>query len=128
LTLPHRQQDLVLQAIHDGKPLATKPIWKQMKIGRFWQLIMQDAIESYYSHPWAWYEIGFGALRIRVPIPVSKEASPSRGKWKNNGTVGTLRPTRFPTQPRPFIIFTPSPFRMAETSNEPSRQTTPRVV
>jgi hypothetical protein len=31
-----------------------------MSIGRFWQMLMQDALESYYSHPWAWDEIGFG--------------------------------------------------------------------
>lgn len=49
--LPQRQQDLVLQAIHDQKPEAAKSIWKQMSIGRFWQLLMQDAIEAYYAHP-----------------------------------------------------------------------------
>jgi hypothetical protein len=58
--LPFLQQDLVLQAIHDGKPAAAKNIWKQMSIGRFWLLLLQDAIEAYYSHPWAWDEIGFG--------------------------------------------------------------------
>ena len=60
LDLPQLQQDLVLKAIHDGKPTAAKPIWKQMSIGRFWLLLMQDAIEAYYSHPWSWDEIGFG--------------------------------------------------------------------
>jgi len=58
--LPHRQQDLVLQALHDGKNIAGKKIWKQMSIRRFWQLLMQDALEAYYSHPCAWDEIGFG--------------------------------------------------------------------
>lgn len=58
--LPHLQQEFVLKAIHDCKPIAAKPIWKQMSIGRFWQLLMQDAIEAYYSHPWSWDEIGFG--------------------------------------------------------------------
>jgi len=60
IDLPHLQQELVLKAIHDGKPLAAKAIWKQMSIGRFWLLLMQDAIEAYYSHPLAWDEIGFG--------------------------------------------------------------------
>jgi hypothetical protein len=60
LDLPERQQDLVLQAIHDKKPAAAAAVWKQMSLGRFWQLLMQDAIEAYYSHPWAWDEIGFG--------------------------------------------------------------------
>jgi hypothetical protein len=33
------------------KPEAAKEIWKQMSVGRFWQLLMQDALEAYYSHP-----------------------------------------------------------------------------
>lgn len=60
LDLPHLQQELILKAIHDGKPTAAKEIWKQMSVSRFWPYLMQDAIEAYYSHPWAWDEIGFG--------------------------------------------------------------------
>lgn len=60
VTLPQNLQDRVLQAIHNRKPKAAKATWKQMSIGRFWQLLMQDAIEGYYSHPWAWDEIGYG--------------------------------------------------------------------
>jgi hypothetical protein len=61
LLLPHLQQDFVLKAIHDGEPSAAIDIWKKkMSVHRFWQLIMGDAIEAYYAHPWAWDEIGFG--------------------------------------------------------------------
>jgi hypothetical protein len=60
LTLPHLQQDLVLKAIHDGRPEAAAGIWKHMSVHRFWQLILGDAIEAYYAHPWSWDEIGFG--------------------------------------------------------------------
>ena len=56
----HLQQDLILQAVHDRRPMAGKDIWKKMSIHRFWQLIMGDAIDAYYAHPWAWNEIGFG--------------------------------------------------------------------
>jgi Gluconate 2-dehydrogenase subunit 3 len=58
--LPQHQQDLILKSIHDRKPKAAREIWKKMSVARFWQLLMQDAIEGYYSHPWAWDEIGFG--------------------------------------------------------------------
>ena len=88
LTLPYREQDLVMQAIHDGKPLAAKAIWKQMKIGRFWQLMMSDAIEAYYSHPWAWDEIGFGGpayprayTRLEKGEPESWEVEEQRYDW-----------------------------------------------
>ncbi len=60
LSLPHREQDLVLQTLHDGKPKGAAEIWKQMSLRRFWQLLMGDAIDGYYAHPWAWDEIGFG--------------------------------------------------------------------
>ena len=60
IPLPHLQQDIVLKTIHDGKPKAAAGIWKRMSVHRFWQLIMHDAIDAYYAHPWAWDEIGFG--------------------------------------------------------------------
>lgn len=60
IALPHLQQDIVLKAIHDGKPKAAAGIWKRMSVHRFWQLIIHDAIDVYYAHPWAWDEIGFG--------------------------------------------------------------------
>ena len=86
--LPQRQQDLVLQAIHDQKPEAARSIWKQMSIGRFWQLLMQDAIEAYYAHPWAWDEIGFGGpayprayTRLERGEPEPWEVEPQRYDW-----------------------------------------------
>jgi hypothetical protein len=88
IDLPYLQQDLVLQAIHDGKPAAGKDIWKQMSIGRFWLLLLQDAIEAYYSHPWAWDEIGFGGpayprayTRLERGEPESWEVEEQRYEW-----------------------------------------------
>lgn len=60
VSLPHLQQDTTLKTIHDGKPKAAADIWKRMSVHRFWQLILHDAIDAYYAHPWAWDEIGFG--------------------------------------------------------------------
>ena len=53
-------RDAVLKRLHDGTPQAAADIWKRMSVHRFWQLIMADAAEAYYAHPWAWDEIGFG--------------------------------------------------------------------
>lgn len=60
LLLGYRQQDLVLQAIQKGKPQAAPEIWKQMSVTHFWEMILADAVDAYYAHPWAWDEIGFG--------------------------------------------------------------------
>ncbi len=89
IDLPQLQQDLVLQAIHDGKPVAAKPIWKHMSIGRFWLMLMQDAIGAYYSHPWAWDEIGFGGpayprayTRLERGEPEPWEVEEQRYRWE----------------------------------------------
>lgn len=50
----------VLKRIHGGRPRAADAIWKRMSVHRFWQLIIGDAADAYYAHPWAWDEIGFG--------------------------------------------------------------------
>lgn len=88
IDLPNHQQDLVLQAIHDKKPQAAASIWSQMSIGRFWQLLMQDAVEGYYSHPWAWDEIGFGGpayprayTRLERGEPEPWEVEEQRYDW-----------------------------------------------
>jgi hypothetical protein len=60
LTLSSRHRDEVLKVIEQGKPRASREIWKRMSVKRFWQMIMTDAIDAYYAHPWAWDEIGFG--------------------------------------------------------------------
>lgn len=88
IDLPHHQQDLVLQAIHDKKPQGADSIWGHMSIGRFWQLLMQDALEAYYSHPWAWDEIGFGGpayprayTRLERGEPEPWEVEEQRYDW-----------------------------------------------
>jgi hypothetical protein len=54
------EQDKLLATLHDGKPEAALEIWKHLPIHRFWMLLVQDAAEVYYAHPYAWDEIGFG--------------------------------------------------------------------
>lgn len=88
LLLPHLQQDFVLKALHDGKPEAAPDIWKKMSVHRFWQLLMQDAIDAYYAHPWAWDEIGFGGpayprayTRLERGEPEPWEVEEQRYEW-----------------------------------------------
>ena len=54
------QQEQILKAIHDGKPPAADEIWRRMPVHRYWMLLVQDCVEVYYAHPWAWDEIGYG--------------------------------------------------------------------
>jgi hypothetical protein len=86
--LPERQKGQVLQALHDKKPAAAAAIWKRMSVSRFWQMLMQDALEGYYAHPWAWDEIGFGGpayprayTRLERGEPEPWEVEPKRYEW-----------------------------------------------
>ncbi|MGC2657504.1 MAG: gluconate 2-dehydrogenase subunit 3 family protein [Bryobacteraceae bacterium] len=54
------EQDNILRSLHDAKPSAGHKIWKRMAVHRFWMLLASDCAEAYYSHPYAWDEIGFG--------------------------------------------------------------------
>ena len=89
LALPYREQDMVLKAIRDGKPKAAADIWENMSVHRFWRLIMGDAIDAYYAHPWAWDEIGFGGpayprayTRLERGEPEPWEVEEKRYQWR----------------------------------------------
>jgi hypothetical protein len=60
LRITHREQEIVLCSLHDGRPQGGLHIWQQMSVHRFWQMLIGDAIDAYYAHPWAWDEIGYG--------------------------------------------------------------------
>jgi hypothetical protein len=34
--------------------------WRGLNVSRAWKVVMRDVLQSFYSHPWAWNEIGFG--------------------------------------------------------------------
>jgi hypothetical protein len=34
--------------------------WDELTITRAWSVVMRAALAAFYSHPWAWNEIGFG--------------------------------------------------------------------
>jgi gluconate 2-dehydrogenase subunit 3-like protein len=83
----HRQE-LILKSLHDGKPDPENMIWEQMPVHRFWALLMEDCITAYYSHPWAWDEIGFGGpayprgyMRLENGLPEPWEKDEQRYEW-----------------------------------------------
>jgi gluconate 2-dehydrogenase subunit 3-like protein len=34
--------------------------WEQLNVSRAWSVVMRVVLSAFYSHPWAWNEIGFG--------------------------------------------------------------------
>jgi hypothetical protein len=86
--LDRLKQDFVLKSLHDGKKLAAPEIWSRMNIERFWLLLVQDCVQAYYAHPWAWDEIGFGGpayprayMRLERGDPEPWEVEEKRYEW-----------------------------------------------
>jgi len=82
------QQDTVLWTMHDDQPPAGQDIWKQVPADRFWLLIVQDAVDAYYAHPYAWDEVGFGGpsyprgyFRLERGQPEPWEVREQRYEW-----------------------------------------------
>ncbi|MDN5749672.1 MAG: gluconate 2-dehydrogenase subunit 3 family protein, partial [Pseudonocardia sp.] len=57
--------------------------WDRLNTARAWSVCMRSILSGFYSHPWAWNEIGFGG-----------PAYP-RG-YMRRGPVGTLEPFETP--------------------------------
>jgi len=83
----HRQE-LILKSLHDGKPDPGHAVWQTMPVHRFWALLMEDCVTAYYSHPWAWDEIGFGGpayprgyMRLENGLPEPWEKDEQRYEW-----------------------------------------------
>lgn len=82
-------QDYILQTIHDEKPPAAQEIWQKMPTDRFWMLLLQDVLDAYYAHPYAWDEIGYGGpayprgyMRLEGGLPEPWEVDEQRYEWK----------------------------------------------
>jgi hypothetical protein len=89
LEIGPREQDGILQSLHDGKPAAAHEIWNRMAVHRFWMLLVSDCADAYYSHPWAWDEIGFGGpayprayMRLERGEAEPWESEEKRYEWR----------------------------------------------
>ncbi len=89
LELSWREQDELLKSLHDAEPMdGAADIWERMPVHRYWALLVQDCVEQYYAHPWAWDEIGFGGpayprayMRLERGEPEPWEVEERRYEW-----------------------------------------------
>ena len=51
-------QEAIVKAFAAGR--LAGGAWEQLNVSRAWSVCMRMALEAFYSHPWAWNEIGFG--------------------------------------------------------------------
>jgi hypothetical protein len=101
------ERDEILKSLHDGRPAAGHRIWQQMPVHRFWQMLVQDCVEVYYAHPWAWDEIGYGGpayprayVRLENGAPEPWESDEHRYEWKAPDTSRSdvFEPIRSPIE------------------------------
>ncbi len=57
-TAPHEIQARVIGAFADGE--LHGEVWDELPPARAWSVVMRAVLSAFYSHPWAWNEIGFG--------------------------------------------------------------------
>lgn len=95
------EQDGILLSLHNGNPSAAHDIWLRMPVDRFWMLLVADCADAYYSHPWAWDEIGFGGpayprayMRLERGEAEPWESEEKRYEWQapETSVSGTFEP------------------------------------
>lgn len=101
LDLGAREQESVLETLHDGNPPAAHDVWQRMEVERFWLLLVQDVVGAYYAHPYAWDEIGFGGpayprgyMRLEGGEPEPWESDEQRYEWAPPSTSRSAKFTK----------------------------------
>lgn len=106
IELPVDRRELILKSLHDGHPDPLHSVWNLMPVHRFWALLMEDCVTAYYSHPWAWDEIGFGGpayprgyMRLENGLPEPWESTEKRYEWiAPEESVSKLDPDSAPAE------------------------------
>ena len=57
-TLAPRQREAVIERFAAGELAGGS--WESLNVSRAWSVCMRAILSEFYSHPWAWNEIGFG--------------------------------------------------------------------
>ncbi|MGH9413401.1 MAG: gluconate 2-dehydrogenase subunit 3 family protein [Terriglobales bacterium] len=88
LRLGNLERDRVLFTLHDESPPAAVAIFQRMSVRHFWLMLVNDVVQVYYAHPWAWDEIGFGGpayprgyMRLERGEPEPWEKPERRYAW-----------------------------------------------
>ena len=51
-------QEKIVGAFHKGE--LRGEVWDELNPSQAWSVLMRSVLSAFYSHPWAWNEIGFG--------------------------------------------------------------------
>ncbi|HZU13374.1 MAG TPA: gluconate 2-dehydrogenase subunit 3 family protein [Chloroflexota bacterium] len=89
IQLGSREQDEIILSLRDNSPPAGEEIWSRFPAVNFFELLVTDAVDAYYAHPYAWDEIGFGGpsyprgyMRLENGLAEPWEADEQRYDWE----------------------------------------------
>ena len=71
-------QRRVVQAFSEGQ--LHGEVWDELPCNRAWSVVLRDVLSEFYSHPWAWNEIGFGGPAY--PRGYARLGAGQREQWE----------------------------------------------
>ncbi len=76
---PTDVQHKVVQAFSEGK--LHGQVWDELPCAKAWSVVMRAVLSAFYSHPWAWNEIGFGGPAY--PRGYARMGAGQREHWES---------------------------------------------
>lgn len=83
-TAPWTVQGQVIAAFSKGS--LHGQVWDELPAKRAWSVVMRSVLSVFYSHPWAWNEIGFGGPAY--PRGFARFGVGQREHWEGEAATG----------------------------------------
>jgi hypothetical protein len=80
---PTRVQKQIVGAFAGGELHGR--VWDELPCAKAWGVVMRGALSEFYSHPWAWNEIGFGGPAY--PRGYAVLGAGGREPWEGEGAL-----------------------------------------
>jgi hypothetical protein len=80
---PVRVQREIVQAFSEGRLRGV--VWDSLPCARAWAVVTRAMLSEFYSHPWAWNEIGFGGPAY--PRGYARLGAGQRESWEGAGAL-----------------------------------------
>ncbi len=77
-------QELVVEAFAEGD--LHGEVWDELPAARAWKVVTRAILSAFYSHPWAWNEIGFGGPAY--PRGYARIGAGQRENWERAESTG----------------------------------------
>ena len=72
-------QQLIVEAFAEGN--LHGGVWDELPPARAWKVVTRAMLSAFYSHPWAWNEIGFGGPAY--PRGYARIGAGQRESWES---------------------------------------------